>query len=205
MRASERWLGKLTLLRRRRKEEYGGYVLGPQEEDWLGWEVRSFVYAHLVEHRLPPTAEQTSAGLGIEPERARADYERLHARHALFLDPETREVPMAFPFSGVPTPFRVRSKGRSYWANCAWDMLGIPAALHSDADAEAEYAEDDSPAHLSVEDGWPLSGLRLVQRTGDHTAWTSPQGVDTTSPSSGAEIGETDGERSVARGGSLSR
>ena len=159
-------------------------MLGPQEENRLGWEGRSLVYAHLVEHRLPPTAEQTSAALGIEQVQARAAYERLHARHALFLDPETREVRMAFPFSGVPTLFRVRSKGHSYWANCAWDMLSIPAALHSDADVEAEYAEDGSPAHLSVEDGRPLSGLRSVQRTGGRTAWTRPQGVGTTSPSS---------------------
>jgi hypothetical protein len=128
-------------------------VLGPQEEDRLDWEVRSFVYVRLVERGLPPTTEQASAGLGIEPEQARAAYERLHARHALFLDPETREVRMAFPFSGIPTSFRVHSKGRSYWANCAWDMLGVPAALHSDADVETEYAEDGSPARLSVEDG----------------------------------------------------
>jgi hypothetical protein len=32
-------------------------------------------------------------------------------------------------------------------------MLGILAALHSDADVEAEYAEDGSPASRSVEDG----------------------------------------------------
>jgi hypothetical protein len=49
--------------------------------------------------------------------------------------------------------WEVRSKGRSYWANCAWDMLGIPAALHSGADVEAEYAEECSSARLSVEDG----------------------------------------------------
>ena len=40
-------------------------MLGPQEEDRLDWEVRSFVYVRLVEHGLPPTAEQTSAGLGV--------------------------------------------------------------------------------------------------------------------------------------------
>jgi hypothetical protein len=152
MRTGGGWPGTLTLRGRRREDEYGG-ALGPQEEDRLGWEVRSFVYAHLVEHGLPPTAEHTSAGLDIEPEQARAAYERLHARHALFLDPETREVRMAFPFSGIPRPFRVHSKGRSYWANCAWDMLGIPAAFHSDAELETEYAEDDSPVRLSVEGG----------------------------------------------------
>jgi hypothetical protein len=51
--------------------------LGPQEEDRLDWEVRSFVYARLVEHGLQPTAEQTSAEFDIEPEQARAAYERL--------------------------------------------------------------------------------------------------------------------------------
>jgi hypothetical protein len=124
-------------------------TLRPHEEDRLDREARSFVYEHFVEHGLPPTAH-----LGVEPERARAAYERLDERHALFLDPESREVRMAFPFSGVPTPFRVRANGRSYWANCAWDMLGVPAALHDDAVVVAVYTEDGSPARLSVDGGW---------------------------------------------------
>lgn len=127
--------------------------MGPREEDRLDWEVRSFVYSHFVEHGLPPAAERAASEFGVEPGEARAAYERLDARHALFLDPGTHEVRMAFPFSGVPTPFRVRVGGRSYWANCAWDMLGIPAALHADAEVEAEYAEDVSPVRLSVEGG----------------------------------------------------
>jgi hypothetical protein len=131
--------------------------LEPRADDRLDWEVRSFVYAHLVEHGLPPTAERTATTLGIEPDEAWAAYERLDERHALVLDPETRDVRMAFPFSGIPTPFRVRAGGRSYWANCAWDMLGIPAALHANAVVEAEYAEDGSEARLSVEGG-RLSG-----------------------------------------------
>jgi len=80
MRAGERWPGKLPLLRRLRKDEYGGYALGPQEVDRLDWEVRSFVYACLVEHGLPPPAEQTLAELRIEPEQARAAYERLQGQ-----------------------------------------------------------------------------------------------------------------------------
>ncbi len=123
------------------------------DEERLGWEMRSFVYAHIVEYGLPPTAEQAADEFGIEPGEARAAYEWLHDRHALFLDPESREVRMAFPFSGIPTPFRVTTNGRSYWANCAWDMLGIPAALHTDAEIGAEYAENGSPVSLSVEGG----------------------------------------------------
>ena len=37
----------------------------------------------------------------------------------------------------MPTAFRVEAGDRAYWANCAWDALGIPAALHADARIEA--------------------------------------------------------------------
>jgi hypothetical protein len=131
-------------------EAQGGEAL---EQDLLDWEMRSFVYAHIVEHGLPPLAEQAAAEFDIETGEARATYERLHERHAFFLDAETREVRMAFPFSAIPTQFLVRANDRWYSANCAWDMLGVPAALHSDAEIEAEYAGDGSPAYLSVENG----------------------------------------------------
>jgi Alkylmercury lyase len=121
------------------------------EQGLLDWEMRSFVYEYIVERGVPPAAEHTAAEFGIETGGARAAYERLHERHALFLDPQTREVRMAFPFSAIPTRFRVRANDRSYWANCAWDMLGVPAALHADAEIEAEYAGDGSPVHVSVE------------------------------------------------------
>jgi hypothetical protein len=123
------------------------------ERDQSDWDMRSFVYAYIVELGVPPPAERAAAEFGIETAAARASYERLHERHALFLDAETREVRMAFPFSAILTRFLVRVNDRSYWANCAWDMLGVPAALHAGAEIEAGYAEDGSPAHLSVENG----------------------------------------------------
>src|SRR5581483_4233721 len=82
-----------------------------------------------------------------------AALERLHDRHALFLDPDDRSIRMANPFSNVPTSFRVRATGRDYWANCAWDALGIPAALHADAAIEANYADSGEAAALSIEQG----------------------------------------------------
>ena len=123
------------------------------DQNQLDWEMRSFVYAQIVERGFPPPAERAAAEFGIETGEARTAYERLHERHALFLDPQTREVRMAFPFSAIPTQFRVRANDRWYWANCAWDMLGVPAALHSDAEIVAEYVGDGLPVHLSVENG----------------------------------------------------
>lgn len=90
--------------------------------DTVDWEVRSFVYSHFGEHGLPP-AERTASEFGVGRAGARAAYERLDARHAIFLEPGIREVRIAFS-SGGPTPLRARSGGRSYWANCVWDMHG---------------------------------------------------------------------------------
>ena len=123
------------------------------QHDELDWSVRLFVYQFLVEHERPPAIDGTSAALGITAEQAREAYERLHRRHALFLEPGTLNVRMAHPFSAHPTPFHVHVGTHAYYANCAWDMLGIPAALNADARIEAVYADTGAPAQFGVTDG----------------------------------------------------
>jgi hypothetical protein len=123
------------------------------KSDAFNWSVRNHIYATILDQGVPPTYDAVAADLGVSPDRARAAYQRLNDRHALFLTPGTHEIRMAHPFSGVPTPFRVYADGRAYWANCAWDALGIPAALHADARIEAETANDGGPVHLAVVDG----------------------------------------------------
>ena len=108
------------------------------------WTVRNAVYATILERSVPPTADETAMALGVSPDDVRSAYERLNSRHALFLTPGSHDVRMAHPFSGVPTAFRVEADGRTYWANCAWDTLGIPAALHADARIEAPLGESES-------------------------------------------------------------
>ena len=120
------------------------------QHDQRDWSVRLFVYQFLVENERPPTTDETASALGISAEQAREAYESLHRRHALFLEPGTLDVRMAHPFSARPTPFRVHVGDRAYYANCAWDMLGIPAALHTDAQFEAIYADTNEGALLRV-------------------------------------------------------
>jgi Alkylmercury lyase len=120
--------------------------------DRLDWDVRLLVYRAYVEQGEPPTVAELADRVGIAPADVQAVLERLHDRHALFLDPDRRTVRMANPFSAVPTGFRVTVGDRAYWANCAWDMLGIPAALGSDARIEATLA-DRSRAVVAVRDG----------------------------------------------------
>lgn len=117
------------------------------------WDTRYFVYQFWVEHARPPTAQDAANALNISVEHAAALYDELHARHALLLMPGTHSIRMAWPFSGVPTGFRVHVGAKNYYANCAWDSFGIAAALHADARIDAFCSNTQEPLHLTVRDG----------------------------------------------------
>jgi len=119
----------------------------------LLWQVRHFVYNHFADTTLPRSVDQTARHFNISAEEASELYKELHNRHAFFLEPGTLTVRMANPFSGIPTDFKVHANGKTYYANCAWDMLGIPAALHSDAVIEAVCTESNEPARLEIRNG----------------------------------------------------
>lgn len=123
------------------------------QSDTLLWDVRTFVYQQIVETTQPPTVNDTAARFGLSTDDAAQVYTTLDAQHAFFLQPGTMDILIANPFSAVETPFRVHAAGKIYWANCAWDALGIPAALQSDAVIEASFAGSDEPLHLTVQDG----------------------------------------------------
>ncbi len=117
------------------------------------WAVRRVVYALTVAQAVPPTARETAAETGLPIDLVRKAYRRLDRHHEIVLQPDGEAIRMAHPFSGVPTPFQVAADGRRYWANCAWDTLGIAAALHTDATIEAIHADDGTAARLQVTDG----------------------------------------------------
>jgi hypothetical protein len=121
--------------------------------DALVWVVRRHVFEVIVARGVPPNAEEIAATLDLPIVTARDVFRRLHERHALFLEPDGATVRMAHPFSGVATGFSVHSGGVGYWANCAWDALGIPAALGADAVVDAYYAEDGQQARIEVTGG----------------------------------------------------
>jgi hypothetical protein len=100
--------------------------------DELDLRIRNHVYGSFVRDAAAPTPAESAAELGLEPAEVEAAYHRLHDAHALVLEPGSTRIRMLNPFSVVPTPHVVQAGGRSWHANCAWDALGIPAALHVD-------------------------------------------------------------------------
>ena len=119
----------------------------------LIWGVRFFILQYFVSNTRPPEVKETAAQFKISQEAAKAAYQELHRRDAIYLEPGMHRIRMAFPFSAVPTPHRVLAQGKSYWANCAWDALAIPAAMHCEADINTSCAENQKPIFLMVRDG----------------------------------------------------
>ena len=122
-------------------------------DDSLLWQVRHFVYNHFADTIYAPSVEVTALHFKISNEEAGKYYKELHNRHALFLDPDELTIRMANPFSGIPTDFKIHANGKTYFANCAWDMLGIPAALHTDAIIDAVFTESNEAVQLEVNNG----------------------------------------------------
>jgi hypothetical protein len=116
------------------------------------WKVRQYVYEFFVENERPPQVADAAARFQVPSEQIQTVYRRLHENHALTLDPDTFQIRMANPLSGVPTRFRVHANERSYWANCAWDAFGVPAMLGCDARIEATCADCEKRVEIMVAD-----------------------------------------------------
>lgn len=117
------------------------------------WQVRQFVYEFFIEHARPPTIQESAEHYSLSLEQTRESYHRLHERHALVLDGDTDNVRMAFPLSAVPTLFQVTIGTKQYWANCAWDSLGIPAMVKQDAVIEAHIPPSLEKISYAVHNG----------------------------------------------------
>jgi hypothetical protein len=74
-----------------------------------------------------PTVASIARELSATEDDVGEAFDRLAAGRAIVLDPGTRTIRMAAPFAGGPTAFSVVTDGRSLYANCIWDSLGVAA------------------------------------------------------------------------------
>jgi hypothetical protein len=114
--------------------------------------VRLFVYEHFLATGAAPDGAAISQRLAIPGEVVSAALRRLAELHALVLAPSTTNIWMAHPFSAVPTAYRVATADRAYWANCAWDALGI-MSLAGDGECGASCPDCGDALTMGVRDG----------------------------------------------------
>ncbi len=76
----------------------------------------------------------------------------LESAHHIALVPGTQRILMAFPFSSVVTPFKVRilDSKKEYFANCAWDAVAFHPMLRKEQqiDAFCHHCAEKISIHL---------------------------------------------------------
>ena len=113
-------------------------------------QVKLAVYRHFAETGRRPSPREVAERVGSDVESVIDAYGRLRAQRLLVLEADGSSIRMAPPFSGVPTQHIVIVGGKQYYANCAWDALGVPAALHKAATVHSRCEQSGEPFQLDV-------------------------------------------------------
>jgi hypothetical protein len=125
--------------------------------------LRNLVYGRFVELRRVASVEELARDSGEPAAAVEAGLRRLHEAHALVLERgEPPRIRMLNPFSAVPTAFRVLARGAWWYANCAWDAFGVPAALGVDGRVSTSCPDCAEPLELAVRSGAPVGDGHLV-------------------------------------------
>jgi hypothetical protein len=98
--------------------------------------LRIFVYRGMVRRGRCPTVAEMARGVSSSIPKVRSGLARLSESHAFMLQ-EDGELWRVAPFSAIPTAFPVIVGKRTWFGNCIWDALGIPAMLGKNAEIGA--------------------------------------------------------------------
>ncbi|MBI3791251.1 MAG: hypothetical protein HY275_10285 [Gemmatimonadetes bacterium] len=124
--------------------------------------VRLALYRHFAVTGAAPTRAELAAACELGEPDVSAALERLDQGRAVVLDPRTRDVWMAMPFSAVPTDYRVHWGHVAGYANCAWDALGIAAAVGRDVTITTHDPLTREPLEVRVRDGQVVPDTLVV-------------------------------------------
>jgi hypothetical protein len=112
--------------------------------------VKVALYRLIAETGRAPLPSEVSSRAGMDVARVLSAYRALRAQKVLWLESDGSTIRMAPPFSGVPTQHRVVVGDVEYYANCAWDALGIVAALHQSGRVLSRCEQSGEPLDLEV-------------------------------------------------------
>jgi len=80
-------------------------------------DVRYYIYQTIAEHVNPPAVSDIAGHLGLSKAEVQQSLDRLAEAHQVALAPDTHNVWMAHPFSGVKTDFTAKVGHKEYWGN----------------------------------------------------------------------------------------
>jgi len=116
----------------------------------LDTQVKLALYRHFAETGRRPSVDDVARRAGVDASEVLEAYPQLWAQRVLALEADGVSIRMAPPFSGVETQHVVHVDGIQYFANCAWDALGIPAALQRAGEVRSRCEQSGEELRLNV-------------------------------------------------------
>lgn len=117
--------------------------------------VRTAILEVFAETGIAPSPAGIAERLGSAEQPVLEAWDRLREGRAIVTGKDGVSIRMANPFSGIPTEHTFESGGVRYYANCAWDALGIPAALRRGGTVGSRCAHSAEPLRLPVTEVGP--------------------------------------------------
>jgi len=121
----------------------------------LDLDVKLAIYHHFAETARRPSPEEIAGRVQVDVPAVLDAYQRLRAQRVLVLEEGGASIRMAPPFSGVPTQHVAEVAGKRYFANCAWDVFGVVAALQEPGTVHSRCEQTGEPLRLAVSLGGP--------------------------------------------------
>lgn len=115
--------------------------------------VRLSTFERFVNDAQAPVVEELMTEFSLSRDDATAILDELVAARHIALVPGSARILMAFPFSAIATPFRVTARGRTYFANCAWDAVAFHAMLGDEVHVESFCHHCATPIRIELRDG----------------------------------------------------
>ena len=112
--------------------------------------VKLAIYRHFATEASRPSPGDIASTTRLAMDDVIRALARLRTQRVLLLEPDGTTIRMAPPFSGVPTQHVAEVAGKRYFANCAWDALGIPAALQQSGIVHSRCEQSHEPLLLTV-------------------------------------------------------
>ena len=121
--------------------------------DDLPRRIRLYIFEHFLANASPPVVEQVMSSFALSRAAATDVLTELEAARHIALVSGTARILMAFPFSAIATPFRVTVRGRTHFANCAWDAIAFHAMLGDDTRVESFCHHCAAPIQIELRNG----------------------------------------------------
>ena len=118
-------------------------------------ELRIHIYDVLLDRGSPPRLAELAREYHVAEHDVRQAIADLKIGKTVLPHPRTGEIWMAGPFASEPTPYKVAGKRTTWFANCAWDMLGVAMITKEWVSIDARCGDCDEPILLGADHETP--------------------------------------------------